>query len=81
MNTARVIFLMIGLWPVAALADDTCQAQAAAHKLTAEQSRTYLEECKQVVIMVCEGRVVDQKIADAAKDSFIKTCIRDEMGR
>jgi hypothetical protein len=26
--------------------------------------------------MVCDGRVIDQKISDEAKESFVKHCIR-----
>jgi len=29
-----------------------------------------------VVQMVCDGRVIDQKISDEAKESFVKHCIR-----
>jgi hypothetical protein len=32
-----------------------------------------------VVQMVCDGRVIDQKISDEAKESFVKHCIKDGL--
>ena len=81
MKAGRVVVLIAGLQPICAAADETCQAQVETHKFTAQEARTFMENCKQVAIMVCEGRVVDKKVADDAKDSFLKTCVRDEMGR
>jgi hypothetical protein len=30
--------------------------------------------------IACEGRAIDQKVSDDAKDSFIKQCIKDAVG-
>jgi hypothetical protein len=81
MKAARLVFLIVALSPVSALGDDTCRTEVQANTLTAEQARNFMEECKQVAIMVCEGRIIDQKISDDAKDSFLKTCMRNEIGR
>jgi len=43
--------------------------------------RTFMANCKVVVQMVCDGRVIDQKISDEAKESFVKHCIKDGLGR
>jgi hypothetical protein len=31
--------------------------------------------------MVCDGQAFDQKLLDEAKDTFIKNCVKDEVGK
>jgi hypothetical protein len=67
--------------PTGAAAQDSCRAQANANKLKGTDFRTFMANCKVVVQMVCDGRVIDQKISDEAKESFVKHCIKDGLGR
>jgi hypothetical protein len=64
----------------AATADDTCWVQASEHKLRGEELKSFLQNCK-IVQMACDGRAIDQKVSDAAKDDFTKQCVRDGVGR
>jgi hypothetical protein len=36
---------------------------------------------KALVEIVCQGRAIDQKVSDDGKDSFIKKCVKDAVGR
>ena len=74
--------LVAGLMPVHALAaDTTCRAEVVSTKLSREEVRAFMEDCKALAQMVCEGRAIGQKIPDQAKASFLKTCLAAEMGK
>ena len=36
---------------------------------------------KALMEIVCQGRAIDQKVSDDGKDSFIKKCVKDAVGR
>ena len=81
MKAAALAFLMAGVASIGVLADDSCRAQAVASKLRGEEVRAFMESCKSLAEMVCAGRVIEQKISDDAKASFLKRCTQDEVGR
>ena len=81
MKAAALAFLVAGVASIGALADDSCRAQAVAGKLRGEEVRAFMDACKSLAEMVCEGRVIEQKVSDDAKASFLKRCTQDEVGR
>ena len=81
MKAAALAFLVAGVASIGALANDSCRAQAVASKLRGEDVRAFMDDCKSLAEMVCEGRVIDQKVSNDAKASFLKQCTRDELGR
>jgi len=81
MKAAALAFLMTGVASIGVLADDSCRAQAVASKLRGEEVRAFMESCKSLAEMVCAGRVIEQRISDDAKASFLKRCTQDEVGR
>ena len=50
-------------------------------KLRGEEVRAFMDACKSLAEMVCERRVIEQKVSDDAKASFLKRCTQDEVGR
>ena len=80
-NRFALAIMFLAFLPTAATAQDSCRAQANANKLKGTDFRTFMANCKVVVQMVCDGRVIDQKISDEAKESFVKHCIKDGLGR
>lgn len=78
---AAIAFLMTSLMPIGASAADTCRAQVVATKLNAQEARAFMESCKVLAKMVCEGRAIDQKIPEQAKAAFVKTCLASEIGK
>jgi hypothetical protein len=81
MRSAALAFMFVVMGGSAATADDTCRAQASENKLRGEELKSFLQNCKTVVQMVCDGRAIDQKVSDAAKDDFTKQCVKDGVGR
>ena len=80
-NRFALAITFLAFLPTAATAQDSCRAQANANKLKGTDFRTFMANCKVVVQMVCDERVIDQKISDEAKESFVKHCIKDGLGR
>ena len=80
-NRFALAIMFLAFLPTGATAQDSCRAQANANKLKGTDFRTFMANCKVVVQMVCDGRVIDQKISDEAKESFVKHCIKDGLGR
>jgi len=78
-NRFAIAIMFLAFLPTGAAAQDSCRAQANANKLKGTDFRTFMANCKVVVQMVCDGRVIDQKIADEAKESFVKHCIKDGL--
>jgi hypothetical protein len=81
MNRCALAIMVLAYLLPAAAAEDTCRAQANANKLKGSDLKIFMANCKIVVQMLCDGRVIDQKISDEAKDSFTKQCIKDALGR
>jgi len=81
MRSSALVLISILAALTAARADDTCKGQAAASKLKGEDFRSFMKDCKAVAEMVCNGRAIDQQLADEAKNNFTKKCVRDEIGR
>ena len=81
MRSSALALISVLLTLTAARGDDTCKAQAAVSKLRGEDFRSFMKDCKAVAEMVCNGRAIDQQLADEAKDSFTKKCVKDEIGR
>ena len=81
MRSSAIALISVLLTVTAVRGDDTCKAQAAASKLKGEDFRSFMKDCKAVAEMVCNGRAMDQQLADEAKNNFTKKCVRDEIGR
>lgn len=64
----------------ATAADESCKDQVRESKFTAEMIKNFMVNCKALMEFACEERVIDQKVSDDAKDSFIKQCIKDAVG-
>jgi hypothetical protein len=64
----------------AATADESCKDQAVANKFRGDEFKSFMVNCKVLMEIACEGRAIDQKVSDDAKDSFIKQCIKDAVG-
>jgi hypothetical protein len=64
----------------AATADESCKDQAVANKFRGDEFKSFMVNCKALMEIACEGRAIDQKVSDDAKDSFIKQCIKDAVG-
>jgi len=64
----------------AASADESCKDQAVANKFRGDEFKSFMVNCKALMEIACEGRAIDQKVLDDAKDSFIKQCIKDAVG-
>jgi hypothetical protein len=43
--------------------------------------KSFMTKCKDLATMVCSDRAIDQKVSDEAKDTFIKNCVKDEVGK
>jgi hypothetical protein len=56
------------------------QDQAVANKFRGDEFKSFMVNCKALMEIACEGRAIDQKVSDDAKDSFIKQCIKDAVG-
>jgi hypothetical protein len=76
-----LISLLFILLPRAAAADDSCRAQAVANKFRGDGFKSFMVNCKALAEIACEGRAIDQKVSDHDKDSFVKQCIKDAVGR
>jgi hypothetical protein len=76
-----IAFLIAGFIPIGALAADTCRAQVVATKLNAQEASAFMQNCKVLAKMVCEGRAIDQKVPDQARAAFLKTCLSTEVGK
>jgi hypothetical protein len=48
---------------------------------TKHTRRNFMDGCKALAAMVCESRAIDQKIGDDTKASFVKQCVKDQVGR
>ena len=81
MKVLALAFVLVGFGITAAMAEDSCWAQAAANELRAEELKNFMANCKDLMVIACEGRAIDQKIPDQDKDSFIKQCVKDAVGR
>jgi hypothetical protein len=51
-----------------------------ANKFRGDEFKSFMVNCKALMEIACEGRAIDQKVSDDAKDSFIKQCIKDAVG-
>jgi hypothetical protein len=80
-KTLVAALVSLGMVITAAAADDTCVAQAVANKLRGDELKSFMANCKALAQMACEGRAIDQKVAEDAKSAFIKQCIKTELGR
>jgi hypothetical protein len=81
MKVLALAFVLVGFGITAATAEDSCRAQAAANEFRAEELKSFMANCKALMVIACEGRAIDQKIPDQDKDSFIKQCVKDAVGR
>jgi hypothetical protein len=81
MKSLALAFVFVGLGITAATADDSCRAQAVANKFRGDEFKNFMDNCKAVEEIACQGRAIDQKVSEDAKDSFIKQCVKDAVGR
>jgi hypothetical protein len=81
MKSLALAFVLCSLALTAALADESCRAQAVSNKFRGDELKAFMENCKALMELVCEGRAINQKVADGDKDSFIKHCVKDAVGR
>jgi len=73
-----LIFLSLSLG--AALADQSCQAQADAKKLAGAALNSFMKKCESDAQITCDKQAADKKLSGAAKDSFTKKCVKDATG-
>jgi ribonuclease HII len=69
----------------AALAADTCAAQADSKKLAGAARNSFMKKCEAdgkgaSATTACESKAADKKLAGAAKNSFMKKCVADAKG-
>jgi hypothetical protein len=81
MRSLAIALMIASVGLTAAIADDTCSAQANANKLKGADLERFMVNCKTVVQIACEGRAIDQKVANEVKDTFTKQCIKEGVGR
>jgi len=81
MKGLALAFVLVGLGITGATADDNCRAQAVANKFRGDEFKSFMANCKALMKIVCQGRAIDQKVSDDGKDSFIKKCVKDAVGR
>jgi hypothetical protein len=81
MKGLALAFVLVGLGITGATADDNCRAQAVANKFRGDEFKSFMANCKALMEIVCQGRAIDQKVSDDGKDSFIKKCVKDAVGR
>ena len=81
LKALALAFVLVGLGITAAMAEDSCRAQAAADELRGEELKSFMASCKDLMVVGCEGRAIDQKIPAQDRDSFIRQCVKDAVGR
>ncbi len=75
MRSLAIALMIARVGLTAAIADDTCSAQANANKLKGADLKKFMANC------TCDGRAIDQKVSDEVKDTFTKQCIKGGLGR
>jgi hypothetical protein len=65
----------------AAAGDDTCLMQAASNKLRGKELVSFMKNCKALMELICHDRAIDQSLIDEMKESFIKKCVKQSVGR
>jgi len=81
MRSLAIALMIASVGLTAAIADDTCSAQANANKLKGADLKKFIANCKTVVQIACDGMAIDQKVSDEVKDTFTKQCIKGGLGR
>jgi hypothetical protein len=81
MKGLALAFVLVGFGITAATADDSCRAQAVANKFRGDEFKSFMVNCKALMVIACEGRAIDQKVSDDDKGSFVKQCVKDAVGR
>jgi cytochrome c556 len=82
MKCLAVALMLAALAVTGARADESCKDQVREEsKFTAEMVKNFMTKCKDLATMVCSDRAIDQKVSDEAKDTFIKNCVKDEVGK
>jgi cytochrome c556 len=81
MKCLAVALMFAALAATGARADESCKDQVRESKFTAEMVKSFMTKCKDLATMVCSDRAIDQKVSDEAKDTFIKNCVKDEVGK
>jgi hypothetical protein len=64
----------------AAIADESCKAQATDKKLAGAALTSFMTKCEKDAKTACDTQAADKKLSGAAKDSFTKKCIKDAVG-
>jgi hypothetical protein len=59
----------------------SCKDQVRESKFIGKTLKNFMMNCKDLATMVCSDRAIDQKVSDEAKDTFIKNCVKDEVGK
>jgi hypothetical protein len=57
----------------AAMADESCKAQATDKKLAGAALTSFMKKCETDATTACDTQAGDKKLSGAAKDSFTKT--------
>jgi hypothetical protein len=81
MKALALAFVLVAFGITAATAEDSCRAQAAANEFRGEELKSFMANCKDLMVVACEGRAIDQNIPAQDRDSFIKQCVKDALGR
>jgi hypothetical protein len=84
MKTMKSVYLAaaaIALCSTAALANPSCQDQAAAKKLAGAALNSFMTKCQRDAAASCQKASADKKLAGAAKSSFETRCVKDAVGK
>ncbi len=73
--------LVISCFATAALADDSCNLQAANKKLAGAAKTSFVTKCTKDATASCDSQAAAKKLAGAAKTSFTKKCVNDAVGQ
>jgi len=64
----------------AAMADESCKAQASDKKLAGAALSSFMKKCETDATTACDTQAADKNLSGAAKDSFTKKCVKDATG-
>jgi hypothetical protein len=75
-----VLSLALAMGATGALADGTCNSNAAMKKLAGAALTSFMTKCQKDAQASCDAAAAAKKLAGAAKTSFVKKCVNDAVG-
>jgi hypothetical protein len=80
-KSVAVAFIFVGLGLGAAIADESCKAQANDNKFRGSEFKSFMENCETLAEMACNDQAIDKRLSDEDKGAFIKKCVKDAVGK